>query len=251
MRAVRVRAADTITLLCPGQAFPVPMFRYSSWLLIAISLLAEAFSSLQQGSRLPAQAAGGLAHHLTLSPPPPEPVGFAAPKFPTASRGNIYSVDLGSSPTLLCPAQAYPVPAFSSGPKFPTAFKSLSFSGSQRESVTILCPAQAFPVPQYRVPFSLAGFLSRISPLCLAPRYTAEPVGSSAPKFPNADKSRTFAASRGQSLTILCPAQAFPVPHYSARPKFAMTDKSRTFAVSEGESQTLLCPAQAFPVPHY
>ncbi|XP_059477741.1 cell adhesion molecule Dscam2 isoform X43 [Neocloeon triangulifer] len=41
-----------------------------------------------------------------------------------------------------------------------------------------------------------------------------EPVGSVLPKFPTLDRSRTFDTKLNQSLTILCPAQAFPVPSY-------------------------------------
>ncbi|XP_017467259.1 PREDICTED: Down syndrome cell adhesion molecule-like protein Dscam2 isoform X43 [Rhagoletis zephyria] len=39
-----------------------------------------------------------------------------------------------------------------------------------------------------------------------------EPVGSVAPKLTSGDDSRTVKAHGGQSVTLLCPAQAFPVP---------------------------------------
>ncbi|KAB0795379.1 hypothetical protein PPYR_12218 [Photinus pyralis] len=39
-----------------------------------------------------------------------------------------------------------------------------------------------------------------------------EPVGSVKPKFPTADKSHTFESIVSESLTLLCPAQAYPVP---------------------------------------
>ncbi|XP_052739466.1 cell adhesion molecule Dscam2 isoform X6 [Bicyclus anynana] len=39
-----------------------------------------------------------------------------------------------------------------------------------------------------------------------------EPVGRVSPKFPSMDSSRSFSATLNMSLTILCPAQAFPVP---------------------------------------
>lgn len=41
-----------------------------------------------------------------------------------------------------------------------------------------------------------------------------EPVGSSIPKFPTMDNVRGFQVMRGQSFTLLCPAQGFPVPTY-------------------------------------
>ncbi|XP_059046524.1 cell adhesion molecule Dscam2 isoform X41 [Achroia grisella] len=39
-----------------------------------------------------------------------------------------------------------------------------------------------------------------------------EPVGRVSPKFPSMDSSRSFSGLLNTSLTILCPAQAFPVP---------------------------------------
>ncbi|XP_072939095.1 cell adhesion molecule Dscam1 isoform X26 [Epargyreus clarus] len=39
-----------------------------------------------------------------------------------------------------------------------------------------------------------------------------EPVGRVSPKFPSMDSSRSFSGMLNSSLTILCPAQAFPVP---------------------------------------
>ncbi|XP_072939087.1 cell adhesion molecule Dscam1 isoform X18 [Epargyreus clarus] len=41
-----------------------------------------------------------------------------------------------------------------------------------------------------------------------------EPVGRVSPKFTTTDKSRAFDATGGDSITMLCPAQAFPVPVY-------------------------------------
>lgn len=39
-----------------------------------------------------------------------------------------------------------------------------------------------------------------------------EPVGRVPPKFPSIDNSRGFNAYIEASVTLLCPAQAFPVP---------------------------------------
>lgn len=41
-----------------------------------------------------------------------------------------------------------------------------------------------------------------------------EPVGASGPKFPTVDTGRSFRTREGEALTLLCPAQAFPVPMY-------------------------------------
>ena len=43
-------------------------------------------------------------------------------------------------------------------------------------------------------------------------RLLAEPMGSARPKFPTVDNSRGFVSSLSQPLTLLCPAQGFPVP---------------------------------------
>ncbi|XP_024939100.1 Down syndrome cell adhesion molecule-like protein Dscam2 isoform X36 [Cephus cinctus] len=39
-----------------------------------------------------------------------------------------------------------------------------------------------------------------------------EPIGSVRPKFPTSDDSRSFRTTRDGSVTLLCPAQGFPVP---------------------------------------
>lgn len=41
-----------------------------------------------------------------------------------------------------------------------------------------------------------------------------EPVASVLPKFPTVDSSRSFTGYNSQSITLLCPAQAFPAPSY-------------------------------------
>jgi hypothetical protein len=43
-------------------------------------------------------------------------------------------------------------------------------------------------------------------------RFFVEPVGSVKPKFPTMDKSHAFESLQGNSVTLLCPAQAYPVP---------------------------------------
>lgn len=41
-----------------------------------------------------------------------------------------------------------------------------------------------------------------------------EPVGSVGPKFPTIENTKGFKGNSGGNLTLLCPAQAFPVPLY-------------------------------------
>ncbi|KYQ60785.1 hypothetical protein ALC60_00153 [Trachymyrmex zeteki] len=94
-----------------------------------------------------------------------------------------------------------------------------------------------------------------------------EPIGSVRPKFPTIDDSRSFRTTKDGSVTLLCPAQGFPVPLYkftnlvlflepitSTKPKFPMTENSRTYTtytVQREQPLTLSCPAQAYPVPNY
>lgn len=44
--------------------------------------------------------------------------------------------------------------------------------------------------------------------------WSVEPVGRVSPKFTTGDKSRAFDANGGDSVTLLCPAQAFPAPSF-------------------------------------
>jgi len=83
-------------------------------------------------------------------------------------------------------------------------------------SVTLMCPAQAYPVPFFRVvhthPILQAG--SRIFQFIYFGTYFQEPVGSVGPKLTSGDDSRTVKVKIEASVTLLCPAQAYPVPVY-------------------------------------
>lgn len=124
-----------------------------------------------------------------------------------------------------------PEPVGSVIPKFPTTDSSRSFRGKRGENLTLLCPAQGFPVPKYRyglfyvfliffsriwitdnseerVPFRIWRFkISKNS-------FSLEPVAGVLPKFPTAYSSASFQGKSDESLTLLCPAQAFPAPAF-------------------------------------
>ncbi|KAJ8982888.1 hypothetical protein NQ317_004318 [Molorchus minor] len=87
-----------------------------------------------------------------------------------------------------------------------------------------------------------------------------EPIGSVIPKFPTIDSSRSFKGIVESSITLLCPAQAFPVPRFrhflrqftglepvgSIAPRLsAGTSKIQTLEDRHGNSLALLCPAQS------
>ncbi|GJQ87297.1 Dscam [Trypoxylus dichotomus] len=63
-------------------------------------------------------------------------------------------------------------------------------------SVSLPCAAQGYPVPIKR--YTSFNFLN----------------GSVLPKFPTVESSKSFKGNSGESLVLLCPAQAFPVPVY-------------------------------------
>ncbi|CAB3223434.1 unnamed protein product [Arctia plantaginis] len=152
-----------------------------------------------------------------------EPVGRVPPKFPSASTTSGYQFSELSTISVLCPAQAYPAPMYRTGFPGPTIQVNIRITKEQNEI---------------------------LSPL--------EPVGRVSPKFTTGDKSRAFDANGGESITMLCPAQAYPAPAFRYKlkqpvgrvpPKFPTLDNVRGFNAYVEDSVTLLCPAQAFPVP--
>jgi hypothetical protein len=44
--------------------------------------------------------------------------------------------------------------------------------------------------------------------------FLAEPVGTRVPKFSSDNKSGHFYRMVSQNIDLLCPAQAFPIPHF-------------------------------------
>lgn len=91
-------------------------------------------------------------------------------------------------------------------------------------------------------------------------------MGSVKPKFPTTDKSHAFETINHESVTLLCPAQAYPVPsiRYSslfffhvlepmstAIPKVSSKSKYDVLEYPKTVSLALICPAQGFPVPSY
>ncbi|KAG7213700.1 hypothetical protein KM043_002939 [Ampulex compressa] len=160
-----------------------------------------------------------------------EPVGFAKPKFSTIDKSRTFEVPKAQGVPLQCPAQAYPVPVFNSAP-FPCDAEPLSSSKpkltaldvkSTNPSVmldaitTLLCPVQGFPVPGFR---NSRWFKILVHNAIVSGRFSlVEPVGSTKPKFPMTENSRTLTTYTVQcerSLTLPCPAQAFPVPVFRA-----------------------------------
>lgn len=73
-------------LLCLAQAFPVPTFRYFSWVLYTVNCFPSLFCL--------------------------EPVGAKAPSFSTNNKISWFFYSEMKSFAILCPAQGFPVPSF-------------------------------------------------------------------------------------------------------------------------------------------
>ena len=93
--------------------------------------------------------------------------------------------------------------------------------------------------------------------------FCVEPIGGASPKFPHGSKSSTWFINSEESISLSCPAQAFPVPAFrlvkwffiepigGASPKFAHESKGSIILKDQAETISLTCPAQAYPVPAF
>lgn len=91
-------------------------------------------------------------------------------------------------------------------PKFATLVMGTMIGVKKNYSLALQCPAQAFPVPIFR--YLLFSAILNFIFLYI------EPLGKVSPKFPNLDKGRLVDYEKSSSVTLLCPAQAFPIPLY-------------------------------------
>ncbi|KAJ8895522.1 hypothetical protein PR048_000858 [Dryococelus australis] len=148
-------------LQCPAQGFPVPVFSV--------------------------QSKGFLSQLL-------EPVGSTSPKISVVAKSQGLEAKSNHSFVVMCPAQAFPVPAFSlwlmsERNYFPT-FCMIVFEWIILESKRLLVVNRSY----YRW------------------AHIVEPVGSSAPKFSTVDNLQGLKARFSHSFALPCPAQGFPVP---------------------------------------
>ncbi|XP_046962693.1 Down syndrome cell adhesion molecule-like protein Dscam2 isoform X8 [Vanessa cardui] len=163
-----------------------------------------------------------------------EPMGKVSPKFPTLEKSRLFNYDTAQTMSLLCPAQAFPAPMFraygqsitevsnyGNRTQFYFFFKYLCDStlpGSSLSNSTIQNPWVAFRLNlQLLIKVErLMQTNEKISHFCAPPKLflprLSEPVGRVPPKFPTMDSVRGFGSLINSSVTLLCPAQAFPVP---------------------------------------
>ncbi|KAF7418155.1 hypothetical protein HZH68_000808 [Vespula germanica] len=204
----------------------------------------------------------------------PEPMGSKAPAFLGDVKSFFFLRKENTEVSLLCNAQGHPVPVTRGSqfqliepvatrkPKFSTESKITSYERVIDHDTTLLCPAQGFPVPTYRrivfschVPILLFVSLGNLT--------IVEPVATKKPKFSSDAKFAGYDRVVDQDLTLLCPAQGFPVPTYrgsqfqliepvaTRKPKFSSDAKKSWYDRVVGQDLTLFCPAQGFPVPTY
>ncbi|KAI4500648.1 hypothetical protein M0802_004240 [Mischocyttarus mexicanus] len=250
-RSFRTTMDGSVTLLCPAQGFPVPLYK-------------------------------------GFPVPQFEPVGSVRPKFPAMSNINGFMTYQGGTMTLLCAAQGFPVPShrytgysFNRSfefviivisyyyyydyyysepvggvrPKFPTIDDTRGFRTIKDGSVTLACSAQGFPVPVHKTSRKYKAqipddreFAYLYNVYGLSQQITGSTMSSSSL---SRSSLQTFKVSLGGAMTLLCPAQGFPVPLHSTRPQLSGSSDLQRFSVSSLKSVTLLCPAQGYPVPLY
>ncbi|KAK9746051.1 hypothetical protein QE152_g6348 [Popillia japonica] len=147
-----------------------------------------------------------------------EPLGKVRPNIP--SFPTVYSAKSAANVTLLCPAQAYPKPSYRYFPSY------------------LVCPAQAYPKPSYRY------FPSYL--VCSG----KEPVGLRGPRLLADVKSTTIEKPTRNGLSLLCQAQAFPMPIFRA-PNLQADSKFKHVERRSNSDLSLFCQAQAYPSPTF
>lgn len=169
-----------------------------------------------------------------------EPVGSVAPNVNIGDKTNIATVRIGNSCNILCPAQAYPMPAFRWA-IFSTTTAVLSqltwtskllngaaktyshvmwYRISNRSAVAcvvirLLCRVNAIPTFSFISMCQSLVWVLQCASSCIFIHsndlHYAEPVGSVSPKINSYSKNELFVGIH-TAVNIMCPAQSFPVP---------------------------------------
>uniref|UniRef100_A0A182T3B0 Ig-like domain-containing protein n=1 Tax=Anopheles maculatus TaxID=74869 RepID=A0A182T3B0_9DIPT len=170
-----VRRSNTIALLCSAQGYPIAVFSPFRCLHLGELLMKYHFPRAS-GMICFGVASKGLIFRVAMSLlNVQKPIGSVAPRLTSGDAMRVQLERLTDNITLLCPAQSYPVPAF-------------------RTNLIKMVPNST----------------DMLVLLCL--RDAAEPVGSVAPRLTSGDESRKLLVQRDANVTMLCPAQSFPVP---------------------------------------
>jgi hypothetical protein len=228
-------SGSALSLTCPAQGFPLPAFR-SDWLEFVICFWF-------------------WVKILNL-----EPIGSASPKFTTDDKASNFERLSGTTLSLTCSAQAFPLPAFrlewnisykgnktffgnlnliepigSAGPKFTSDDKSDTFSRSSGTPLALKCPAQGFPVPAFRFEMLFISCLKTLSFWSMK---------CSASGFPSQHLGQLLS-----ELNMLLPVNCRT--HRKRKSIFTRDDKTDSFSRHSGSSIGLICPAQAYPIPAF
>ncbi|KOB76283.1 Dscam [Operophtera brumata] len=267
---------QSMALLCPAQAFPTPMFRTHGQSITEVSVdgnraqlyiffelmcdfalsgtgfphsnvQSQSVKSRQNSQPVIKVAllmlrevkASLFCVQLKLTQPrPSEPIGSKSPSFSSISKLAWFEIHAGPDFALTCPAQGFPVPAFSPrfpsaiiqvnvmnllfdivepvGSKSPTFSNDVQFSGITRrtgQDFALLCQAQAFPVPIFRL--KLTPLLCSSECHCITLYFFGlEPVTARAPAFPTSASSYNYGIEAHSGGSMLCQAQGYPQPSF-------------------------------------
>ncbi|OXU29267.1 hypothetical protein TSAR_012207 [Trichomalopsis sarcophagae] len=167
------RFGEPLTLFCPAQAFPVPVFSYAQWRDdSSMSCPRVSCSDVQVTCYNNKQKLKYGFVYTNI-----EPASSTRPQLAGSSDLQRFTTAVSKSVTLHCPAQGFPVPLYSiiknldvdtavtpkgfpsrtyaepassTRPQLSGGTDFFRFSAAANKSVTVQCPAQGFPVPLYR-----------------------------------------------------------------------------------------------------
>ncbi|CAD7012105.1 unnamed protein product [Ceratitis capitata] len=240
---MQVKLAQSFSMQCPGQAFPVPIVRYLKakyFSFTDIKIIEQISIWVYRLTPNPSIIRAVFLH---------KPIGSVPPKVTSLhDKFQVLQVKQGHEFSMQCPGQAYPVPIVSVAPKVDTRDEFTFARTRLHTDKALICPAQSYPVP--------------------------EPVGSVAPKVDPNDRIKWVDKPVGTSLNLLCPSQSYPVPVYSVAPKVDVkdrinwldkplepvgsvapkvdiNDKVKVAFKRQNSSLSLICPAQAYPMPAF
>ncbi|KAL2740306.1 Down syndrome cell adhesion molecule-like protein Dscam2 [Vespula squamosa] len=251
-RSFRTTMDGSVTLLCPAQGFPVPLYKTGWQCKAEVSGYVE-HKRFHDVPRWKYDAIDFLFHLI-------EPVGSVRPKFPTIDDTRGFRTIKDGSVTLACSAQGFPVPVHNARPKLSSTINLIGLSAKTNDSLSLFCPAQGFPVPTYRTGNQCKAKIHKCrykggqanseyeqgvddlsSSRVPCPYHTVKPVGARSPRFTSDDLSRTIGRYEGQPITIFCAAQGSPNQLEAKHQPFL--EKPRSLCYLDESEQKLASPA--------
>ncbi|KAL2741316.1 Down syndrome cell adhesion molecule-like protein Dscam2 [Vespula maculifrons] len=275
-RSFRTTMDGSVTLLCPAQGFPVPLYKTGWQCKAEVSGYVE-HKRFHDVPRWKYDAIDFLFHLI-------EPVGSVRPKFPTIDDTRGFRTIKDGSVTLACSAQGFPVPVHNARPKLSSTINLIGLSAKTNDSLSLFCPAQGFPVPTYRTGNQCKAKVHKCrykggqanseheqgvddlsSSRVPCPYYTVsnnryfskdlptfysrlEPTSSAKPKLPANRKVEFVEMKLDGAVSLVCPLQGYPPVGFKP-PIFSSDLTSSAYSRREGIGVVLACNAQGFPVP--